>query len=555
MTMERAMCTWLMLACCAVLVVTASQDNVLRFVSQKEMSQKPQEKGDDIIIVSADKQKEQPMQKFRAQNILCPNGETQCSGATTCCPLHNGQYGCCDGLNAACCADGVHCCPQGYTCDEQHGQCKSTALGISFTWVDKKVVHAHPVLKATLNVTCKDKTTCEATDTCCNATGAPGKMGCCPLLHAVCCADKAHCCPAGTKCDTVHRRCFSADGNWEQPWVERRGPAVQETELKVDTSSAVTSPVKKVVCPGGGSECPDGNTCCELASGNWGCCPKPNAVCCSDKIHCCPTSYTCDETSGSCKPPQGELFIPWAEKKPATPRVSGGSVTCPDGKTQCADGQTCCQEASGQYGCCPFPQAVCCSDHSHCCPSGFSCNLKAKKCERGQESVSWNAKQPAVPRMPSTVVCPGGQSQCPDGQTCCQNDQGQYACCPSPNATCCSDHVHCCPQGYKCDLATKTCDHSLSQRFPSVPMLTKEPAIVKVNKVICPDQKSECGDGQTCCKMSTGQYGCCPKPNAVCCADHLHCCPQGYTCDTGEGRCNKGLHSLPWDQKQQASLH
>jgi hypothetical protein len=26
-------------------------------------------------------------------------------------------------------------------------------------------------------------------------------------------------------------------------------------------------------CPGGGAECPTGTTCCQLASGEYGCCP------------------------------------------------------------------------------------------------------------------------------------------------------------------------------------------------------------------------------------------------------------------------------------------
>ena len=51
--------------------------------------------------------------------------------------------------------------------------------------------------------------------------------------------------------------------------------------------------LKNVVCPGGQSECPDGNTCCKLTSGEYGCCPLPNAVCCTDGEHCCPSGYTC----------------------------------------------------------------------------------------------------------------------------------------------------------------------------------------------------------------------------------------------------------------------
>ena len=34
----------------------------------------------------------------------------------------------------------------------------------------------------------------------------------------------------------------------------------------------------------------------------------------------------------------------------------------------------------------------------------------------------------------------------------------------------------------------------------------------QVNKVVCPDGKSECPDGNTCCKLKSGNYGCCPLP-------------------------------------------
>ena len=49
-----------------------------------------------------------------------------------------------------------------------------------------------------------------------------------------------------------------------------------------------------------------------------------------------------------------------------------------------------------------------------------------------------------------------------------------------------------------------------------------------IGSVQC-DDGSECPDGTTCCKLSYGQWGCCPYPNAVCCDDGEHCCPQGST--------------------------
>ena len=52
--------------------------------------------------------------------------------------------------------------------------------------------------------------------------------------------------------------------------------------------------LQNVECPDGMSECPSGNTCCKLSSGQWGCCPLPKATCCSDGVHCCPNGYSCN---------------------------------------------------------------------------------------------------------------------------------------------------------------------------------------------------------------------------------------------------------------------
>merc|ERR1712183_925 len=47
------------------------------------------------------------------------------------------------------------------------------------------------------------------------------------------------------------------------------------------------------------SSCPSGETCCQLAGGQVGCCPAANACCCPDQQHCCGTGQ-CVCTGGSC---------------------------------------------------------------------------------------------------------------------------------------------------------------------------------------------------------------------------------------------------------------
>ena len=117
------------------------------------------------------------------------------------------------------------------------------------------------------------------------------------------------------------------------------------------------------------------------------------------------------------------------------------NVPCPDGGS-CPDGNTCCSNNEGGYGCCPKPNAVCCTDGKHCCPSGTTCDLPNGTCDKLEEVK---------------VVCPDGQSQCPAKTTCCPIEDKKFGCCPQENAVCCPDKKHCCPAGYKCDVSSGTC--------------------------------------------------------------------------------------------------
>jgi len=229
--------------------------------------------------------------------------------------------------------------------------------------------------------------------------------------------------------------------------------ATQENETSSD-----------IICPDQ-SPCFDKSTCCKVRSGGYGCCPFPDAVCCSDQLHCCPTNTTCDAEHGFCKR-GGEVVHSWAKSnttnKPPNKKklikiilhkktvadkeneilstlTSKVDIECPDSSNQtCADGYTCCMSVLGDYGCCPLQDAVCCSDRIHCCPKGSFCNGKAGRCSSNANSAVDN------------VICPGGEFQCPDHTTCCSLKSGQYGCCPLENATCCSDQLHCCPKGYTC---------------------------------------------------------------------------------------------------------
>lgn len=73
-------------------------------------------------------------------------------------------------------------------------------------------------------------------------------------------------------------------------------------------------------------------------------------------------------------------------------------------------------------------------------------------------------------------------------------------------AVCCPDHIHCCPQGYTCDPAGGSCLQEGGERRP---WLRKTPALAREGDVRC-DEKTSCPDGNTCCRLSSGAWACCP---------------------------------------------
>ena len=457
-----------------------------------------------------------PIRIRDVKNVVCPDGSSQCPTNQTCCKVSSGGYGCCPLPKAVCCSDMLHCCPEGYKCDVSAGTCTKGMESLS-------LLTKTAAVKKVENVVCPDGSSqCPTNQTCCKVSS--GGYGCCPLPKAVCCSDMLHCCPEGYKCDVSAGTCTKG--------LE---------SLSLFTKTAAVKKVENVVCPDGSSQCLTNQTCCKVSSGGYGCCPLPKAVCCSDMLHCCPEGYKCDVSAGTCT--KGMESLSLFTKTAAVKKVE--NVVCPDGSSQCPTNQTCCKVSSGGYGCCPLPKAVCCSDMLHCCPEGYKCDVSAGTCTKGMESLSLFTKTAAVKKV-ENVVCPDGSSQCPTNQTCCKVSSGGYGCCPLPKAVCCSDMLHCCPEGYKCDVSAGTCTKGME----SLSLFTKTAAVKKVENVVCPDGSSQCPTNQTCCKVSSGGYGCCPLPKAVCCSDMLHCCPEGYKCDVSAGTCTKGLQKIPFLKKQ-----
>lgn len=457
--------------------------------------------------------------------VVCPDGASECPSGSTCCQMVDQTWGCCPLEKATCCMDHLHCCPQNTQCDLVHGTCVSQDKVVPMF----KKVPARMKLQTSVQVLrtpCKDGSSCPDGSTCCEM--GEHSFGCCPLISAVCCGDHIHCCPSGTTCDIAHKKCVSADS--ETPMVKKIPALREEATVRCDATTT----------------CPGSTTCCRLASGDWGCCPYPQAVCCPDGVHCCPGGYIC--LSDTCQ--QGQDSIPWAKKMLALKEEA--TVKCDDTAT-CPGSTTCCRLASGDWGCCPYEKAVCCSDKIHCCPSGSTC--LGGSCQQGQNSIPWLKKIPALKAQSTDVPCDPTTS-CPDKTTCCRLPSGEWGCCPIEQAVCCSDHLHCCPSGYTCDVTSETCNKPVNEMATPVTPATPVSPVTPLGYVWC-DGTHACYDGQTCCTGPGGVWTCCPYTQGVCCPDRLHCCPYGHVCLNYGAQCSRSgspLWDLGWLKKKQPTL-
>ncbi len=87
-----------------------------------------------------------------------------------------------------------------------------------------------------------------------------------------------------------------------------------------------------------------------------------------------------------------------SQQQKATGRSAVTDTTCPNGQT-CSGTQTCCATSSGQYGCCPYTSATCCSDDTHCCPNGYTCDLSKGQCVQAP-NLRLRALRPAFAPAP-----------------------------------------------------------------------------------------------------------------------------------------------------------
>uniref|UniRef100_A0A8D0QI23 Progranulin n=1 Tax=Sus scrofa TaxID=9823 RepID=A0A8D0QI23_PIG len=439
--------------------------------------------------------------KALSQHLGVPcKTKAQCPPGHSCILTTNETSNCCPFPEAVSCRDGLHCCPQGFHCSADGWSCLR-----------------RPDTKPSDDILCPNSQFhCPNSSTCC--TMLDGSWGCCPLPQASCCGDKVHCCPHGTSCDLAHSRCLT---------VTNTHPMA-----KIPSQETIKTAVQ---CPDAESQCHNNSTCCKLSSGKYGCCPLPNATCCSDHIHCCPHGFVCDPVKKKCFSKENEA-IDFFTKLPAH---SVQEVKC-DTEVSCPDDYTCCRLQSGKWGCCPFVQAVCCSDHQYCCPKGHTCVGKGH-CKRKKDMVTGLNKMPtrrASASQPGNTTGCDQHTSCPVGQTCCPSLSKGWACCQLPHAVCCEDRQHCCPAGYTCNVKARTCEKEEDSALPAT-------HLARVGDVACGERRF-CHNNYTCCRDSLGGWACCPYRQGICCADGRHCCPAGFRCGARGTKC---LHkeALRWD--------
>lgn len=74
--------------------------------------------------------------------------------------------------------------------------------------------------------------------------------------------------------------------------------------------------------------------------------------------------------------------------------------------------------------------------------------------------------------------------------------------------------MHCCPSGFRCDTEKGVCQQGTRR----VPWMEKAPAHVSLpdpgaveGDVPC-DNVTSCPSSTTCCRLTSGEWGCCPAP-------------------------------------------
>uniref|UniRef100_A0A8B9UCG4 Granulin precursor n=1 Tax=Anas zonorhyncha TaxID=75864 RepID=A0A8B9UCG4_9AVES len=362
------------------------------------------------------------------RQVTCPDGRSACPDGATCCQLPSAQYGCCplQNVSASPCP---HAAPRGGggLSPAAVPPRRPCAAATGSTAVPK----APPV---TWSAPCAPR--------CRTRRGLP------PVSpQAVCCPDHVHCCPQGYTCDPQGGTCLQ--GGVRLPWLSKTPARGRAGDVKCDDETS----------------CPDGNTCCRLSSGAWGCCPLEQVG---------GTGSGEAMAGGPVAPSLGTMGMGSPPAAPhvqdVTPTQDGGDIVGVPCCGQCGTGLGgghgvlgggCRMSPSRCVPICPPPKAVCCKDHQHCCPRGYTCNAATQSCEKLLAATPLRFPVPAGPPLspprPVATIPADTARACPPGQRCCRSKDGSWARCPFAQGSCCEDGRRCCPAGYRCARGGREC--------------------------------------------------------------------------------------------------
>lgn len=125
----------------------------------------------------------------------------------------------------------------------------------------------------------------------------------------------------------------------------------------------------------------------------------------------------------------------------------------------------------------PF-QAVCCSDHEHCCPQGYTCNMTSGTCERKDRRI--------FHKVPLFLVYSMEQEATTD---------------PAPEST----------LGPTTETTPRlTLKPTPGPTLEPTPEPTPKPTTAR-EEVHC-DENYHCPKTETCCMTSPTTWACCPSP-------------------------------------------
>merc|ERR1712080_389249 len=205
---------------------------------------------------------------------------------------------------------------------------------------------------------------------------------------------------------------------------------------------------------------------------------------------------------------------------------------CPqDPSYSCGDDQTCCLLPQAQgVGCCPYREATCCEDKTHCCPHGLTCDTKAGRCIGSQYQLLLTSILYSEPRLKTNQI----SRRSSHSSSLPSLDSSSSSSISSSSSSSSSSSLSSLPSSSTSSSRSTT----PSSRWRHLPFLFNRYR----ERIHCPDPDFSCDDTQTCCELNTGGYGCCPLgSDAVCCPDKEHCCPHGTVCDVAGGSCSPEL--------------